>query len=130
MRISKSEVPEKLNVPGAIVRQKADFGDASGYGKIAGEYFTLGAGTDIAPLLKGLEDDLCQSPHWGYLIEGEITVTYRDGQEETVKEGDLFHWPSGHSVRVGKDAEVILFSPLAEHVEVIDHLTRQMQAAA
>ena len=130
MRISKSEVPEKLNVPGAIVRQKADFGDASGYGKMAGEYFTLGAGTDIAPLLKGLEDDLCQSPHWGYLIEGEITVTYRDGQEETVKEGDLFHWPSGHSVRVGKDAEVILFSPLAEHVEVIDHLTRQMQAAA
>jgi len=130
MRISKSEVPEKLNVPGAIVRQKADFGDASGYGKMAGEYFTLGAGTDIAPLLKGLEDDLCQSPHWGYLIEGEITVTYRDGQEETVKEGDLFHWPSGHSVRVGKDAEVILFSPLAEHAEVIDHLTRHMQAAA
>jgi quercetin dioxygenase-like cupin family protein len=64
------------------------------------------------------------------LIEGEITVTYRDGQEETVKAGDLFHWPSGHSVRVGRDAEVILFSPLAEHAEVIDHMTRQMQAAA
>src|SRR5215216_2274229 len=112
MRISKSDVPEKLNVPGAIVRQKGDFGDASGYGKMAGEYFSLEAGTDIAPLLKGLEDDLCQSPHWGYLIEGEVTVTYKDGQEEIVKQGDLFYWPSGHSVRVGKDAEVILFSPL------------------
>jgi hypothetical protein len=126
MKIAKNDIPEKINVSGAIARQKLDFGDATGYGKIAGEYFSLGAGTDIAPLLKGLENDLCQSPHWGYLIEGEITITYANGQEETVSGGDLFYWPPGHTVKVGKDAEVILFSPQAEHCKVVDHLHRQL----
>ncbi len=77
MRIAKSDVPERMNVPGAIVRHAT--GDASRYGTMAAEYFTLGPGPDIAPLLKGLEGDLCQSPHWGFLPEGEITVTYSDG---------------------------------------------------
>lgn len=53
MKISKDQISAKINVPGAVARQAADFGDATGYGKMAGEYFSLGAGTDIAPLLKG-----------------------------------------------------------------------------
>lgn len=126
MRISKADVPERINVPGAIARQQLDFGDAAGYGKMAGEYFSLKAGTDIAPLLKGLENDLCQSPHWGYVIEGEVTVTYSDGKEETVSGGDLFYWPPGHTVRVGRDAEVILFSPQAEHCNVVEHLRKKL----
>ena len=65
MKIAKTSIPVIINIPGATARQKLDFGDATGYGAIAGEYFSLGAGTDIAPLLKGLEGDLCQSPHWG-----------------------------------------------------------------
>ncbi len=126
MKIAKTAVPEKINVPGAIARQQLEFGDASGYGKIAGEYFSLKAGTDLAPLLKGLEGDLCQSPHWGYLIEGEVTVTYSDRTEETVSTGDLFYWPPGHTVRVGADAEFILFSPQVEHCKVVDHLQKQL----
>jgi hypothetical protein len=126
MKIPKQDVPEIFNIPGATVRQQMDFGDASGYGKIAGEYFSLAAGTDIAPLLKGLENDLCQSPHWGYLLEGEITVTYGDGHSETVAGGDLFYWPPRHTVKVGRDAEVILFSPQAEHCKVVNHLQRQL----
>ena len=126
MRIKKTDVPTRIEIPGAIARQALDFGDATGYGKFAGEYFSLAAGTDIAPLLKGLEDDLCQSPHWGYLIEGEVTVTYNDGKDETVSGGDLFYWPAGHTVKVAKDAEVILFSPQDEHVPVVDHLRKQL----
>lgn len=126
MHISKTEIPVKINVPGAVARQITDFGDASDYGEIAGEYFSLGEGTDIAPLLKGLEDDLCQSPHWGYLMEGEVTVTYKDGEEETISGGDIFYWKPGHTVKVGKDAEVILFSPQAEHCEVVNHLQKQL----
>jgi hypothetical protein len=103
-----------------------NFGDATGYGKIAAEYFSLKEGTDIAPLLKGLENDLCQSPHWGYVMEGEVTVTYADGKEEVVSAEDLFYWPAGHTVRVGKDAEIILFSPQAEHCLVVDHLHKQL----
>lgn len=122
MHISKSDVPVKLDVPGAIARQVLNFGDATGYGKIAGEYFLLSAGTDIAPLLQGLENDLCQSPHWGYMIEGEVTITYTDGAEEIISGGDLFYWPPGHTVKVGVDAEVILFSPEADHCAVMNHM--------
>lgn len=126
MRIARKDVPVKISVPGAVARQQIDFGDASGFGKMAGEYFSLAAGTDITPLLKGLEGDLCQSPHWGYLIEGEVTVTYGDGQDEAVSGGDLFYWRPGHTVRVGKDAEIILFSPQQEHCAVVDHLSAQL----
>lgn len=126
MRIAKNAIPVRINAPGAVARQKTDFGDVTGYGKISGEYFSLAAGVDIAPLLKGLEGDLCQSPHWGYLLQGQVTVTYADGTEEVVNSGDLFYWSPGHTVRVGEDAEVILFSPQDEHSKVIDHLRDKM----
>ena len=126
MHLAKNDVPVKIDVPGAKARQVADFGDASGYGSIAGEYFSLGAGTDIAPLLQGLEGDACQAPHWGYLISGRVVVTYTGGSRETCAGGDLFYWPPGHSVRVEEDADVILFSPQKEHTHVMDHMLAKM----
>lgn len=128
MRITKNDIPAKINVPGAVARQQTNFGDAAGYGQISGEYFSLAAGTDIAPLLKGLHGDLCQAPHWGYLMQGEVTVTYADGRAEAITGGDLFYWPPGHTVKVGKDAEVIMFSPQHEHTEVMDHMLGKMRA--
>ena len=128
MRIAKEDIPVRINVPGAVARQKTNFGDATGYGRISGEYFSLGAGTDISPLLKGLEGDLCQSPHWGYLLKGKLAITYADGNREDIKSGDLFYWPPGHTVIVGEDAEFILFSPQDEHNKVIDHMLRKMGA--
>lgn len=130
MRIAKDDIPARINAPGAVARVKTDFGDATGYSKISGEYFSLGAGADISPLLKGLDNDLCQAPHWGYMIEGELTVNFGNGDEETLSGGDLFYWPPGHTVRVSKDAEVILFSPQKEHTQVIDHMIGNMGGAA
>ncbi len=127
MRIPKEQIPARINVPGAVARQATDFGDATGFGTMGGEYFSLGAGTDIAPLLKGLEGDACQAPHWGYMISGEVVVTYTDGKAETCRESDLFYWPPGHSVRVVKDAEVVLFSPQREHTHVINHMLNAMK---
>ena len=53
MHINKHEIPVKIDVPGAVARQAAGFGDPSRHGALGGEYFSLGAGTDIAPLLRG-----------------------------------------------------------------------------
>jgi hypothetical protein len=127
MKVSRNELPAKIDVPGAVARQLSGFGDATGFGKMGGEWFSLGAGTDIQPLLKGLQGDACQAPHWGYMLSGELVVTYTDGKVETCVERDLFHWPPGHSVRVVKDSEVILFSPLQEHTLVMDHMLRAMK---
>jgi hypothetical protein len=128
MRIDKKDVPVKLQAPGAIARLRTGFGSAQGYTNMSAEYFSLGAGTDIAPLLKGLKGDSCHAPHWGYLADGALTVTYDDGSRDEVKGGDLFYWPPGHSVRVDKDAELIMFSPQHEHLQVLDHMKAKMGA--
>jgi hypothetical protein len=37
---------------------------------------------DATPLYKGLPDDRCQCPHWGYVVSGEVTFQYADGEEK------------------------------------------------
>jgi hypothetical protein len=129
MRISKNDIPTKIDAPGAIARQALNFGDASDYGSLSAEYFSLGSGTDIAPLLQGLEDDACQAPHWGFLVSGELLLTYTNGSQETCVGDDLFYWPPGHSVRAMRDSEVILFSPQVEHAEVLNHMIAAMSGS-
>jgi hypothetical protein len=121
MHLAKTDIPIRLAVPGATARQLPDFGDAAG--TLGAEYFTLAAGTDIAPLLTGLADDLCHAPHWGYLLAGRVVVTYGDGATEHLGRGEVFFWPAGHTVRVDQDAELIMFSPQVEHGEVMDHMS-------
>lgn len=124
MRIPKEAIPVKIAVPGATARQISDFGVASG--TIGAEWFSMGAGTDLAPLLEGLEGDMCHGPHWGYMLAGDVVVTYRDGTTERCGSGELFYWPPGHSVRVERDAELIMFSPQAEHTAVMDHILAKL----
>lgn len=128
MRIARDDVPVRIETPGATARQLKNFGDATGYGKISGEYFTLRAGTDISPLLQGLDGDMCQSPHWGYVIEGSLTVSFDDGHRELVEGRDLFYWPPGHTVMADRDTEMVLFSPQHEHSEVLEHIRKKIEA--
>jgi len=122
MKIAKENIDVKMNIPGAVIRQQTGFGDATGFGKISGEYFSLSAGVDTSPIFVGLEGNLCQSPHWGYVLKGKITTTDADGNKETVNPNDLFFWPAGHNVMVNEDAEIIMFSPQHEHTIVINHM--------
>jgi len=127
MRIAKEDVPVKIGAPGATARQQVDFGDATGYGKISAEYFSLPAGMDISPLLQGLEGNLCQAPHWGYVLQGRLTTTFADGTQEVANANDLFYWPPGHTVKVEETAEFVLFSPQHEHTLVMDHMIEKMK---
>jgi hypothetical protein len=128
MRISKSDIPTKIDAPGAVARQVRGFGEVSDHATLGAEYFSLGAGTDIAPLLEGLDGDVCHAPHWGFMISGEVVVRYADGTEDICVGDDLFYWPPGHSVRVIDDAEVVLFSPQVEHEAVMEHMLERMGA--
>ena len=128
MRIAMEQVDVRLEIPGAVIRQRREFGDASGFGSISGEYFSLSAGVDTTPLFEGLEGDLCQCPHWGYVLAGRLTTTDAAGAQETVEAGDLFYWPPGHNVKVEADAEIVMFSPEHEHSHVIDHMIEKVGA--
>lgn len=125
MHIAKEDIPVRIDLPGAVARQQKDFGDVTGFGKMGAEYFSFGNGTDITDLLHGLEGDSCQSPHWGYVVKGSITALYSDQTEETSREGDMFYWPPGHSVRAEEDTDIVMFSPQHEHGLVIDHIKRK-----
>lgn len=126
MHTAKTDIPTMIDAPGAVARHLRDYGEASG--TMAAEYFSMGAGAGLAPLLEGLVDDACDSAHWGYMLSGDVVVSYTDGTEEHCRTGDVFYWPPGHSVRVDTDAELILFSPQSEHTPVLEHLLAKMSA--
>jgi hypothetical protein len=128
MRIAKDKVSVQMEIPGAVIRQQTDFGDVSGFDSLSGEYFTLSAGVDTTPLFHGLEDNLCQCPHWGFVLSGQLTTTDANGVRETVDANDLFYWPPGHNVKVDADAEIVMFSPEREHSHVIQHMIEKAQA--
>ena len=127
MRVSKDQVRVRMEIPGAVIRQHMNFGSASGLGQISGEYFTLAAGVDTSSLFQGLEGDMCQCPHWGFVLRGQLTTNDALGVEETVKANALFYWPPGHNVRVDADAEIVMFSPQHEHGHVIEHMIRKVK---
>ena len=128
MRIAKEDIDVKMEIPGAVIRQKTEFGDATGLGKISGEYFSLSAGVDTTPLFLGLDGDLCQCPHWGFVLCGQLTTTDAHGMQETVNANDLFYWPPGHNVKVNADAEIIMFSPQQQHSHVINHMIEKVKS--
>jgi len=43
-------------------------------GEMTVGFFRLPGGTDLRPLLHGLEGDLCQCPHWGYMLKGTLRM--------------------------------------------------------
>lgn len=128
MHIAKDDIDVKMEIPGAVIRQRTEFGDATGLGKISGEYFSLSAGVDTTPLFHGLDGDLCQCPHWGFVLCGQLTTTDANGEQETVNANDLFYWPPGHNVKVNADAEIVMFSPQQQHSHVINHMIEKVKS--
>ena len=69
---------------------------------------------DATPLLRGLPDDRCQCPHWGYVLKGKITMRFAD-REEVYEAGDAFYAPPGHApIRHEPGTEIVQFSPAEE----------------
>jgi quercetin dioxygenase-like cupin family protein len=66
------------------------------------------------------------SPHWGYLLDGEILMKYDDGTEEILLPGDVFYMQPGHTAIVKKDMKIIDFSPEKELNEVMTHIAKRM----
>lgn len=120
MKANKENLPVFMEAPGMIMRQIEGFGGM----KVA--YNELPAGTDFTPLLKGLENDSCHCPHWGYIVAGAMRVIYDDGSEETLRTGDVFYLPPGHTGTVEEDLKIIDFNPEKEFGEVMDHIGKKM----
>ena len=123
MKLRKEDLPVALELPVAKFRMAE-------WDKISAAYVTLKAGADATPLLEGLSGDLCQCPHWGYMLEGAIYVRYGNGEEEICRAGEMFYWPAGHTVRVEEDTSFVEFSPKVELKQVYDHIGQKAEALA
>jgi hypothetical protein len=119
MRYTFKEIPLELELNG-IETRGVDSGD------VYSRYIDLPAGVDFTPLFVGLPGDLCQCPHWGYVLRGSINLRYVDGSEETSRAGDVFYWPGGHTGWTDEGVTFLEFSPTAEIVPVLDHLGKQL----
>ena len=82
---------------------------------------------DLAPLLKGLPDDQCQSPHWGYMVKGSMHVKYID-HEETISAGDAYYLPPGHIAIVEADTVMVEFSPKEAYQKTHEAVERNFTA--
>lgn len=65
---------------------------------------------DPAPLFAALPNGRCHCPHWGYVLEGEITFSYAD-HDEIVGAGEVYYAAPGHVPRVERSAAIIELSP-------------------
>jgi len=88
-------------------------------------HYTLPPGTDLSPFFAALPDGLCSADHFGIVLEGDITIPYGDGSEETTRAGELFHWPGGHTGRTDRGVVFVAVSPLAQ----VEQMEQQMAAA-
>jgi hypothetical protein len=91
-------------------------------------FVTFRADIDATPLLKGLKDDRCQCPHWGYVISGRLTYRYAD-RDEVYEAGDAFYHPPGHvPVSTEPGTEMVQFSPAHELQETEAAMQRNTAA--
>jgi len=91
-------------------------------------FTTFHVDMDQTPVLKGLPDDQCQCPHWGYVIKGRLTIRSGD-HEEVFEAGDAYYLAPGHvGVSNEPGSEIVQFSPAEELKKTSDVIMKNMEA--
>lgn len=120
-KMSKSAAPEQLSLEG----YEGAFGELGPEYTVGFERYT--AHSDMAELFKGLPDDRCQCPHWGYVIAGQITYHTADG-DEVFTAGDAYYVGPGHTPEIFPATELVEFHPTVELTKTLEVVERNMTA--
>jgi hypothetical protein len=120
MKINLKDIPILMEGPTTTMRRQSHLGDMDV------TYLELPEGTDFGPLLKGLSNDSCHCPHWGYITQGVFRIIYDNGSEDLLEQGDVFYLPGGHTAIVEQDMKCVMFSPDKVHGEVLEHAMNNM----
>jgi hypothetical protein len=91
-------------------------------------FVTFREDVDATPLLKGLPDDRCQCPHWGYVVSGQMTMRFPD-RVEVYEAGDAWYAAPGHvPIQHNPGTLLVLFSPTDELQVTEAAMAKNMQA--
>jgi hypothetical protein len=119
-KLSKETAPNAADLGPMSTRS----GELAGY---TVEFTTFHEDADGAPVFRGLPDDRCQSPHWGYVVSGKLTFRYAD-RDEVYEGGDAYYAPPGHIPVISAGSEIIEFSPTEEYGRTMAVLERNLAA--
>ncbi len=112
--IRREDVPVVIEGNGVELRMRPE-------GPLTVAFVRLPRGANLAPALRGLPDDLCPCPHWGYMLKGRVRMHGKDSATDHVA-GQAFYWAPGHAPEALEDSEYVDFSPTQEFRRVIDHI--------
>ena len=87
----------------------------------------IGADSDLTPLLAGLPDDKCPSPHWGFVLKGRTWWKHGDGRLEEFGPGEAFYVAPGHTAGADAGSEFVVFSPSEIMATVGAHMAKRAQ---
>lgn len=79
-------------------------------------------------MVRGLPDDRCQAPHWGFLFSGKIVVHFAD-RAETIEGGQAYYIAPGHAIEFLEDSEALEFTPTAALERTFAAIRRTSAAA-
>ena len=119
MRLTIEEIPIELQA-GDLRTRYAEWGD------MAVRHIRAPAGTDMSPVLEGLPNDRCPSPHWGIVLEGSIHLRHANGSEETTRTGELYYWPAGHTAWTDEDVVFLEIGPVEQMRQFGEHARRKL----
>lgn len=118
--LSRDDVPVAMAEDDGLEVRMAEMGDM-----MVG-FLRFPKGADLSSALKGLPDDLCQCPHYGYVLSGRIKMRTKDG-EHVYEAGQAYYWAPGHAPEPLEDTELVEFSPTGEFKEVVEHISRSAE---
>ena len=122
MHATRDELPILFGADPAVIR-------GADWEGLRSMIISLPAGTDLAPPLKGLPNDLCPCPHWGYILKGRIRVTYADSVE-ILQAGDLYTCRRGTRRWWRRTSSSSSSAGRAEIQPVLGHVARVAAGAA
>ena len=103
-KVSRETASQHVTFDGLDVRTE----DLEGGYTVCFEQHTSDA--DLAELFRGLPDDRCQVPRWGYVVSGRVSFRFAD-HVETYDAGEAYYVPPGHTPVHHAGAEIVEFSP-------------------
>ncbi|MGW1029034.1 hypothetical protein ACWD4J_36055 [Streptomyces sp. NPDC002577] len=77
---------------------------------------------------KGLPGDVCQCPHYAYVLKGRVRCVYpgSDWPDEVAGAGEAYFFPAGHSLIYEEASEVLEFNPAAALQTLMNHFEETM----
>jgi hypothetical protein len=112
MHAKKEDLPLVAEMPGVFESRQAQWGG------FTAAIETLKGPHDFTKEFADLPTGRCESPHWGYVLKGQVRILYPD-REEVLREGDIYYMSPGHIPIVEEEGVIIEFSPSEEYAKTL-----------